>query len=55
LRLVVSRVPTTEVRALPLDGRCPLEYKIEMQTVVETPSYLKAAEALFTKANAKRL
>jgi hypothetical protein len=27
-----------------------MEYKIEMQTVVETPSYLKAAEAIFTEA-----
>jgi hypothetical protein len=27
-----------------------MEYKINMQTVVETPSYLKAAEALFTLA-----
>jgi hypothetical protein len=27
-----------------------LEYKIEMQTVVELPSYLKAAEAIFTDA-----
>jgi hypothetical protein len=25
-----------------------MEYKIEMQTVVETPSYLKAAEKLFS-------
>jgi hypothetical protein len=25
-----------------------MEYKINMQTVVETPSYLKAAEAIFT-------
>ena len=27
-----------------------MEYKINMQTVVETPSYLKAAEAIFTPA-----
>lgn len=27
-----------------------MEYKIEMQTVVETPSYLKIAEAIFTGA-----
>ena len=27
-----------------------MEYKIVMQTVVETPSYLKAAKAIFTDA-----
>ena len=27
-----------------------MEYKIKMQTVVELPSYLKAAEAIFTAA-----
>ena len=27
-----------------------MEYTIEMLTVVETPSYLKAAEALFSEA-----
>lgn len=27
-----------------------MEYKGEMQTVVETPSYLKAAQAIFTEA-----
>jgi hypothetical protein len=32
----------------PFARRCPLEYIIEMQTVVETPSYLKAAEKLFS-------
>jgi hypothetical protein len=34
----------------PPDRRCPLEYKISMQTVVETPSYLKAAEKLLSQA-----
>jgi len=33
-----------------IDFRCPLEYTIEMQTVVETPTYLKAAERLFSAA-----
>jgi hypothetical protein len=32
----------------PLDQWCPLEYIIEMHTVVETPLYLKKAEALFS-------
>lgn len=27
-----------------------MEYNIKMQTIVETPSYLKAAEAIFTQA-----
>jgi hypothetical protein len=27
-----------------------MEYKIEMQTVVEAPSYLKAAEAIFSES-----
>lgn len=27
-----------------------MEYKLEMQTVVETPAYLKAAEAIFSEA-----
>jgi len=31
-----------------VDIWCPLEYTIEMQTVVETPRYLKAAEKLFS-------
>ena len=31
-----------------VDKRCPLEYIMKMHTVVETPSYLKAAEKLFS-------
>lgn len=31
-----------------VDVRCPVEYIIKMQTVVETPVYLKAAEKLFS-------
>lgn len=27
-----------------------MEYKLKMQTVVETPSYLKAAQTIFTEA-----
>jgi hypothetical protein len=29
--------------------RCPLEYKTRIQTVVETPSYIRAAEAIFSE------
>jgi hypothetical protein len=35
--------------SLSLDERCPLEYKLKMQTVVETPSYIRAAEAIFSE------
>jgi hypothetical protein len=38
-----------------LDKRCPMEYKKRMQTVVEMPGYLKAAEAIFTQAERDRI
>ncbi len=31
-----------------LDGWCPMEYTVHMHSVVETPGYLKDAEAILT-------
>ena len=33
-----------------LDPECPMECTISVQTVVETPGYLKVAEAIFTNS-----
>ena len=38
-----------------LDGRCPLEYMIKMQTVVETPTFLNAAERIFDEAEMRKI
>ena len=38
-----------------LDGRCPLEYNIKMQTVVETPTFLNAAERIFDEAEMRKI
>lgn len=42
-------------RRLRLLRRCPMEYSSSMRTVVETPPYLKVAEALFDEEERQKI
>jgi hypothetical protein len=43
--------PVWAYTAKKIDGYMPLAYSFSVQTVVETPMYLRAAEAIYSEAN----